>query len=174
MDLLSRWTGYLIHHSAVSDDLVLSDFEAIRKYHMSWRHEGNAITEEQAKALISAGHSDVLAPSRDIGYHKVTESVKGKYTTQSGRPLWCRGAHEPAVNSAYLGHCFVGNFDKERPSPYMYDEGAKEISRLMVICPNISTERIEPHHNYSAKSCPGILFDMNELILRVRFYLGRG
>lgn len=171
MDLYSTWTGILIHHSAVKDNLVLSDYEAIRRFHTNWRVGGEIITEAKARELISSGRKDITPPWRDIGYHKVTECIKGRPSTRDGRPLWVRGAHEPEVNKTHVGWCFVGNFDRERPSDAIYDEGGREIAKLMRICSNIG--RIEPHRKYSPKTCPGLLFDMGELEARIRFYSGK-
>lgn len=171
MDLFAGWIGVLIHHSAVSDDVVLSDYEATRRFHMSWRVGGDIVSEEEARELIAAGRTDVVAPFLEIGYHRVTEQVKGRFSTREGRPLWLRGAHEPKVNRTHVGWCFIGDFDRERPSDALYDEGGREIARLMRACPNIGLDRIEPHRMYSTKTCPGANFDMGRLVASVRHYL---
>ena len=43
-----EWRYILIHHSATVDGDV-NDWDAIKKYHMSWRYQGNIITEKKAK-----------------------------------------------------------------------------------------------------------------------------
>jgi len=66
------WKGIVIHHSATKDG-VTKDWDAMRKYHMSWRYHGDIITEELAKKLIAKGVTGVEEPWKDIGYHCLPE-----------------------------------------------------------------------------------------------------
>ena len=45
-----QYKNIIIHHSATPDGLV-NDWDGIRKYHMSYRYNGNIITKEEADKL---------------------------------------------------------------------------------------------------------------------------
>jgi len=83
----------ILHHSVTTDNVVLADSIAIRKYHM----EVNGWA--------------------DIGYHYIVEKVAGMLTTSVGRPLEHSGAHciEAGMNEKSIGICVVGNFDAAPP-----------------------------------------------------------
>lgn len=171
--LLTDWIGALCHHSAVRDDKVLSDYESIRHYHMSWKYQGDEISEEKAKRLIAAGVKGVEPPYKEISYRAVAEYVNGIVVVRLGRPLDMREAHEPKVNGTHLGYCAVGNFDVQIPTPELYDAIAGAIVADMKLCPNLSASRIEPHRKYSPKTCPGKNFVMDEVVSRVLRLGGR-
>jgi hypothetical protein len=106
-----------LHHAAQKDSDTHNDWDGIRKYPMSWRYQGNIVTEEKAKELIASGVKGIETPDLDIGYHFGIEEVNNKLTLQLGRPLSMMGAHtRGGFNVDAIGICNVGNFDNVQMS----------------------------------------------------------
>ena len=76
----------IIHHSATADG-TLSDWEAIRKYHM------------QVKGF------------QDVAYNWGIDRIQGKPIIQRGRPEAEVGAHALGFNAQSVGICIVGTYD---------------------------------------------------------------
>ncbi len=137
----------IIHHSLTDDNVTLSDFEAIRNYHIN--HNG----------------------WRDIGYHWVLEKVNNKWVWRAGRKETEDGAHckEQGMNFKSIGVCVVGNFDKDTPTDEIYELVAAKCKDIMSRWPKIKVENIKPHREYATyKSCPGKNFNMTTLINKVK------
>ena len=72
------------------------------------------------------------------------------------------GAHTRGRNHDGIGICCVGNFDIEPPS-------VKQWQLLVKLCKslsytfNIVLSNIKGHCDFSEKSCPGKMFDMQRL-----------
>lgn len=132
----------IIHHSLTKDNVVKSDFDAIKRYHMQtngWR---------------------------DIGYHWILEKVNNKWKWTPGRKENDNGAHckEEQMNYKSIGICVVGNFDVEIPTQEIYQLVADKCKELMKRYPAIKAENIQPHRKYATyKSCPGKNFDTNKV-----------
>jgi len=126
----------VVHHSATPDNLVLRDFDAIRRYHMSkgWRN---------------------------IGYHWVVEYVNNVLQAIQGRQEWETGAHCIPRNHDSIGICVVGNFDVEKPSDKLYRFTADLCRRIMNRHP---IELVSDHRRWDATACPGRNFDMSILL----------
>jgi hypothetical protein len=165
----------IIHHSASRDDNKSNDWEGIRRYHKSYRHNGNIITADQAKTLAGQGIKTGLEwPWQDIGYHYGIEYVNGIPVIQKGRDELTHGAHcsEDKMNFRSLGICVVGNFDRQPPHD--------EVMRVLIdLCAtkckthNIPPENIQPHRKYATyKSCPGLAFPFDYLKQEVGKMLG--
>jgi|WetSurMetagenome_2_1015567.scaffolds.fasta_scaffold01426_25 hypothetical protein len=161
----------IIHHSATPDDDQADDWDAIRKYHMSWRYKDVTITADEGRRLLTEG-KNVLRPWRDIGYHWGVESVKGKIVIQKGRGLDTAGAHCIGMNEQSIGICCVGNFDKQHPSDAAYFNCSQLCVNMMEMFPAITPWDIFPHNKFSEKTCPGQLFDMERLKKYVRVTFG--
>lgn len=137
----------IIHHSLTDDNMLLSDFEAIRRYHMQ------------------------VNGWRDIGYHWVLEKVNNKWVWRAGRKETEDGAHckEQGMNFKSVGICVVGNFDKDTPTDEIYELVAAKCKDIMSRWPAIKAENIRPHREYATyKSCPGTKFNMAVLINKVK------
>jgi len=137
----------IVHHSLTKDSESVS-WGAIRRYHMQtlgWK---------------------------DCGYHVGIELIisgdKPCYEALFGR-IWDEpGAHVAGQNRSSLGICFVGNYDKIAPKKEMLQAGAKVIALWLRLF-GLSVDDIYPHHNFNInKSCPGELFDMEQLKTCVR------
>lgn len=176
---LPVYTSLLIHYSDTKDDGVNADWPAIRKYHMSWRHDGEIITEERARELLAGGAKGVEVPWADIGYQFGVERVGGAVILQEGRPLTMPGAHcnqhgpdGISLNLTSIGICFVGDFDLEPPADDVYEAGAMLCSSLIMKFPTIRPDRIWPHRQFAPwKTCPGTRFDMDRLVKFTKFFL---
>jgi len=156
-----RASKIIIHHSLTKDGSTVS-WNAIRKYHMSWKHEGRIITHDKALELIDQGIRNIEQPWKDIGYHMGIELVGDHYEALLGRAFDDTGAHTRGQNGKSWGVCFIGNFDVEEPSEEMLLFGIKYIKALMRIA-KMGRDQVFGHCEFSNKSCPGKLFSMDWL-----------
>ena len=150
----------VLHHSLTKDGQTVS-WGAIRRYHTSWKHNGEIVTPEHAQSLIDQG-SSVQAPWNDIGYHYGIELVSDQYEILVGRMMNQTGAHCPnqGMNRKALGICFVGNFDQTPPPEDQWQVGLKLVRSLMDLF-DISLGNIHGHRELATyKSCPGNKFDL--------------
>ena len=148
----------IIHHS-LTRDREAYDWDAIRRFHTSWRFAGEIITAEQAHKFASEGKR-VEAPWSDIGYHFGIELVETGYMVCTGRAENKAGAHctQQAMNNHSLGVCFVGNFDLGPVPKEQWEKGAELVARLC-IRHLIKPPRIFGHRDFAPyKSCPGTHF----------------
>jgi hypothetical protein len=156
------------HHSATKDGQV-NDWEAIKRYHTSWRYQGKIISEQEGLQRIAAGVKGVERPWSAIGYHYGLEMVNGVYVWKEGRKPNVPGAHckEQGMNGKSLGVCVVGDYDKEPvPSP-MFELLVMHFKDLMQQY-SIFVANVQPHRLYAPyKSCPGTQFQWDELIARL-------
>jgi len=154
-------THLIIHHSAVNDNLTLSDFDAIRNYHTSYAIDGIIVTESEffRRKEINSGR-DFKFPWKDIGYFVVIEYQDNKLVWIQGRGLKEDEAHcyQNDMNKLSLGICVVGNFDIQEPALEVINFLADFVSSLLVDIPSLAYERIKKHSDYASKTCPGIKF----------------
>lgn len=168
------WKGVVIHHSATVDGR-LNDWAAIRKYHMSYRIDGNIVGEQEfiARQMSGLGHT-FEKPWKDIAYHLGLEIELDELVFRAGRPLSMIGAHAGIVgnntfNENYIGLCVVGNYDALPPALQTLDVCATMIKELMARY-NFGKDKVLGHREIYpilkvpvAKSCPGDKFLMNNL-----------
>ncbi|VVB51795.1 N-acetylmuramoyl-L-alanine amidase [uncultured archaeon] len=114
---------YVVVHHSLTEDGKTVNWDAIRKYHMSWRVDGNSITEEEAKEAQAAGKV-VEAPWDDIGYNYGIEEANGKLNFMMGHTLYKRGIHAAGFNTNGIGLCIIGNFQKVKPSKEKFEMAA--------------------------------------------------
>lgn len=126
----------ILHHSLTKDSKTVS-WGAIRKYHVN------------------------MCRWRDIGYHFGLESIYDHYEILTGRMLNDTGAHCKAMNTISIGICFVGNFDETQPPLEQWWKGIKLVRSLCEVF-SIPYENVKGHCDFSQKSCPGKLFDMDK------------
>ena len=134
---MRNWEYIIIHHSATIDSSAYS-WDAIKKYHVE------------------------INKWSDIGYHGGIELVGEEYKLLAGRPLNMKGAHckDGSMNDRALGFCFVGNYDIIEPTISMLIIASHQIKSWMDIF-HIPVENIKGHRDYSIKSCPGSLFNLD-------------
>lgn len=128
----------IIHHSATADTGSLS-WGAIRYYH-----------------TVAKGWAD-------IGYHAGAEMVRGRPECLYGRPDTMAGAHCRGQNRKSLGFCFVGDYDREAPSEELLQAAARRVIVPWLIQYGLTPLSIRGHWEYSPKTCPGLLFDLDRL-----------
>lgn len=138
----SKWKYIILHHSLTKDGKTV-DWQAIRRYHTQVRGWD------------------------DIGYHFGVEWVMGGYEILIGRTLDKPGAHTLGKNGVGIGVCCLGNFDNEALPEEMID-------RLIPLLKWLRKEYQIPRSNIvghnafaSYKSCPGRLFDIEEIRRRL-------
>lgn len=154
---LRAWEYIIIHHSQTRDKKILSDFEAIKNYHMSYRLNGDVITKEQADSLVAQGKT-VIVPWKDIAYHYVIEYKDDKLVLREARDMDTSGAHCSGMNGKAIGICIVGDYDVTEPVDEQINLLSDTCLALMTAY-NIPVEKIKPHHFYAPwKSCPGNKF----------------
>jgi hypothetical protein len=156
----------IVHHSWSPDNRQVYDWESIRKYHTSWRYNGEIIMEGKAKKFLKNGVLGVDRPWYDIGYHAGQEWYEGKFYFCQGRPESMPGDHclEQRMNYRSLGYCFIGCFDQEPPTDeelhfasWWFATKIRKYHLKAVDC-------IEPHRKYAHyKSCPGNKFPLDKL-----------
>jgi len=162
-----KWTHIIIHHSATPDRKFLSDFDAIKTFHMSYRYKGEIITKEKSKELTAKGER-ITAPWLDIGYHFLIEYFGGELWLRQGRSVESSGAHTVGMNGKAIGICLVGNYDITEPVEEQINLLA-DSCRILTEELEIPIQNIYPHHYYAAwKSCPGNKFNWTKLILRIQ------
>ena len=157
-----NWKHIIVHHSLTEDKKSL-DWQGIRNYHKSWAYEGNIIKEADARALIAEGKKGIKYPYKDIGYHFGVERVNDEAEVLLGRMLTQEGAHTIGMNQDSIGICVVGNYDKEEPPLDIWVATVK-LCVVLVDVFKISIDNIKGHREYSDKSCPGKMFDVQQLI----------
>ncbi len=164
----------IIHHSATKDGVV-NDWDAIRRYHMSWRRQGRILTPEEGQELLAKGVKGVEPPDREIGYHRGFERIGTTLVLREGRAIGDTGAHcrELHMNSKSIGYCIVGNFDLEPPDLELLKFVAAQ-AKKDVAAYGIPVQAIRGHREIGAqagfdwrlgqyKSCPGKYFPMDSL-----------
>jgi len=159
------WSHIILHHSATPDQST-HDWEAIRRFHTSYRIDGVIVTEEEFIDSKRRGHKGYyVEPWSDIGYHFGIEVVNSVLKVFTGRLMFRGGAHCKGMNFKALGICFVGNYDKSTPSADTLKAGVTLVSHLIrkgkdLNAFNISVENVQGHRDYAQKTCPGERFDV--------------
>ncbi|MDA8137999.1 MAG: peptidoglycan recognition family protein [Desulfobacteraceae bacterium] len=151
----------VLHHSATADGKTVS-WNAIRRFHTSYKLEGVAIAQDQVYALAHQG-APVERPWSDIGYHFGIELIGDHYEILAGRMMFESGAHctQSRMNQRALGICFVGNFDSAPPPDAQWQMGLKLVRSLMEIF-GVTLGNVYGHRELGApKSCPGWMFDLH-------------
>lgn len=174
MSKIINWNAIIIHHFDAADDSVKSDWENVRRYHMSYRKNGEILDEKTAIDLIARGYKGIEKPMLDIGYHSGVELVDRKPTIKNGRPLDMVGGHCLGWNDRALGFCFGGDFDINPPTDEMLAAGSKVIAEWMHKFKEIGINRIYPHNAFSKKTCPGLAFPWDRFMRYVRIEYAGG
>lgn len=166
-----RWI--VIHHS-FSADGTTRNWDAIRKYHMSYRFNGDIITRERFEELLPQQVTGLEAPWTDVGYQFGVENVNGKIEVLQGRPIGAIGAHAMGFNAMSVGVCLVGNYDLDPPS-------ADRLFVLASLCRQLQIEFEIPRYQVIGhretyvklnkpveKTCPGSQFNLDAFRERLR------
>jgi len=169
----SAWKGIVWHHSATQDNPAANDWESIRRYHMSWRVDGNIVTEDAYNQASRAGRSHCEKPWSDIGYHLGIERENGVLKVKIGRPWNKSGAHagfagNNSFNEAYLGCCLIGNFDQQAPDEETIALAVSVTKQIMSRF-NIEQSKVLGHREVydivgvqRLKTCPGSAFNLDD------------
>ena len=136
---MNTTTAIIIHHSASPDHPVLSNFEAVRDFHVHVRGW------------------------RDIGYHFVVEMAGGRPVVRYGRKPWDVGAHCPGYNRSSLGVCVIGDYTERAPGSALLVCTADLVAGLG-LAHQISPDRVLGHREASRKptACPGDAFPIKK------------
>lgn len=136
----------VLHHSYnPEDDVLFEEWDNITNYHIN------------VKGWL------------DVGYHYGIEYVNGEVVIQNGRPENANGAHCKGLNTQSIGICVIGNYDNKKPDDKMID-------RLVELIQDIYTRwgelPIVLHRDYANKSCPGLMFPIDEVKERLKKHWG--
>lgn len=179
----SRWKinrmgfkpGWIILHHSATDDGDGNNWTAITRHHMSCRYKGEIITPAVYQTLLDQGKTDGLEkPWSDVGYTFGIEMNDNKLALRYGRDIGVVGAHCQGFNDRSIGICLVGNYDKAAP-----DEGRlfflANLCRQFQLEFGIPKDQVLGHRETFpllgkpiAKSCPGMLFDLDLFRVRLR------
>ena len=169
-----RWTHVIIHHSLTTDG-VAADWQAIRRYHMSHKYQGKAMTPIEASALVQAGKI-VEHPWSDVGYHCGVERINGVVEILLGRGLDQDGAHttQSGMNRTGIGVMICGDFDTVAPDLELLTITASRcVAPLMKLC-GIPLHNLKMHRDFATyKSCPGWKFPWEQFAEIVAGRLGQ-
>ena len=142
---------------------------------MSWRYDGNIITEETAKKLLTQGVKGVQTPWGDVGYSVGAELIDEFYVLQIGRPLTTTGAHAIGFNLNGFGFCAVGDFDLTPPPDKLWQLTVELAADAVNYWTDLSVENIIGHretydmrHVPQEKSCPGWKWDLEKFRKNVK------
>lgn len=149
----------MLHHSLTKDGDLVS-WGAIRRFHISWRHEGRIISEQAGLRLRARGEH-VEAPWSDIGYafgieQVATASGFKTYEILKGRSLFSVGAHCATgnMNRLAIGVCLVGSWDQAEPPLEMFRRLKDLCDELRELFPDV--EDFNFHRDFAPwKTCPG-------------------
>lgn len=159
--IITKWTHIMIHHSATPDGRTF-DWQAIRRYQMSWRVDGTTVSREEYERRISAKQGKLFEPPwRDIAYHFGNEKINDRYEILVGRNLDEEGAHCVGMNQKAIGICFIGNFDLAPPPEEQWAAGIQLVRGLLRIA-DVPVRNVVGHRDFAHKTCPGKLFDLNK------------
>jgi len=154
----------MVHHSLTKDGVTVS-WQAIRRYHTSYRRAGNIVSPREAASLRAAGML-VEAPWQDIGYHAGVEMVNDHLEALLGRPETDDAAacKEGKMNALALHVCLIGNFDIAPPSDALLQFAAHYVIHPWMVRYGIEKARVVRHHDFAPyKTCPGTQLDMSRL-----------
>jgi N-acetyl-anhydromuramyl-L-alanine amidase AmpD len=138
---------------------------------MSWRVNGNIVTEGEYNEASRAGKSHCEKPWSDIGYHLGIERDGGNLVVRIGRPWNKSGAHAGfkqtnKYNESYLGCCVIGNYDVLAPDADTI-ELMLAVTRQLMERFDIPKEDVLGHRETydqvgvpRLKTCPGTAIDM--------------
>lgn len=166
------WKGIVWHHSASADGIT-RDWDAIWKYHMSYRIDGVIVSETEFQRRLSTHKGKSFqTPWKSIGYHGGTEWANGQLIFTWGRPLSMIGSHAGVKNASnqfneeYLGLCAIGNFDLMPPKPEHWDFNLR-LTRTFMDAFRIPANHVIGHYEVfdklglpRQKTCPGRCWDM--------------
>jgi hypothetical protein len=166
------WRGIVWHHSASADGIT-RDWDAIRRYHTSYRIDGIMVLKDEfMKRRTYKIGKNFEEPWKDIGYHVGTELVDGKPEFNWGRPLSMIGSHAGVkgkpntFNSDYIGICCVGNYDLVSPIPILWDFNLA-VTRCFMDAFSIQKTNVIGHREVydrlairRQKTCPGNCWNM--------------
>jgi hypothetical protein len=167
------WRGIVWHHSA-SPDGITRDWDAIKKYHTSYRIDFEIVTkDEYQRRWANKDGKYFEEPWIDVGYHGGTELVKGDPIFNRGRALTMVGAHAGVkgkpntYNTDFIGLCCVGNYDLFSPDPKLWDLNLMLTRALMDVFSIQSASVIGHREVYDRlniprqKTCPGKCWNMD-------------
>ncbi|MFO8014698.1 MAG: peptidoglycan recognition family protein [Phycisphaerae bacterium] len=143
------WRYIVIHHSATPTATV----DAIRRYHVGIGFEGVGY-----HFVINNGRAPGTADGRVTPTQRWLDQRSGAHA---------RIGHHPEYNSAGIGICLVGNFEKEPPTP----KQMVALERLVLaLCRryDIGLDAVVGHGELKNTKCPGRLFPMESFLMDVR------
>ena len=174
----------VLHHSATPDNKYLSNFEAIRRYHMSFAIDGVIVDRATFyKEKLKNPKRYFKLPWIDIGYHYVLEFENNEVKIKAGRKIESVGSHVNqkmpdrtgsiiSMNRQSIGVCVVGNFDLAGFNDKMLVKVIRLFGTLLVLY-KIPIQNVIGHREVPGviKSCPGKLIDMNNFRYKLNYYI---
>lgn len=160
----------MLHHSKTKDGLVV-DAPAIFRFHTSYRHDGDIISEAEFLRLRALGAPGLEPPWRDVGYHALVEHTDRGVISILGRDWleYAAACPQGDMNAVGLHVCVVGDYDLQPPDEPILDVLVRRVVGPWMRMFGIPPERIVGHRTFNpAKTCPGTQFDLESVRRRVR------
>ena len=169
---MKAWGGIILHHSATPDSNKSHNIAAIRRYHKSYRVDGEIVSGAVWEERRAKRDGKIfLEPWRDVSYHFMLERRNNKIVYEVGRPFDEDGAHSGhktsnRFNTTHLGICVVGNFDVKEPDIELW-RTTLAFTRIFRTYLEIPKESVIGHCEVygllgvgKEKSCPGEFWSM--------------
>jgi len=160
----------VLHHSKTKDGLVV-DAPAIFRFHTSYRHGGEIVSEAEFRRLRALATPGLEPPWRDVGYHALVEQTDRGVVAILGRD-WLEPAaacRQGDMNQVGLHACIVGDYDRNDPDPEVLDVLVRRVIAPWMRLFGIAAERIVGHRTFNpSKTCPGLRFDLEAVRRMVR------
>lgn len=125
-------------------------------------HSFTADSDTLSWGVMHSNH-EAGYPGADHQYHAGGELVRGRVECLYGRPDNIPGAHCYGQNRKSLGFCFVGNFDEIAPDDTLLTAACRRVIVPWLRQYKLTPDDIRPHSEFSTKTCPGKMFDMDRL-----------
>lgn len=173
--------GLVLHHAASPDRPFIDEWPGITHYHKSYAIDGHIVSKAVWEQRKSDGDGKYFKKAwSDVGYHGGIEFSDQDKDGESelrfhwGRPLYRTGAHAAVsgvsyrFNKTHFGLCVVGDFDKNVPSPELWDF-TLGVTRTIMDTYDFNTPKVIGHREVydilgvpRQKTCPGTNWDMDK------------
>jgi hypothetical protein len=165
---------YIVIHDSATKDQKTVDWDAITRFHTSFRKGGDIISPEKAAELRAAGDSSIISPWPYVGYNFGIEEINGELKLMTGHAVGKQGYHckEAHMNFQSIGICVVGNFDVEIPSAAKMNL-LRDVCYALRVNYDILSSNVIGHRDAGLmdgfdwekgqyKTCPGKLFPLQK------------
>jgi hypothetical protein len=141
-----RWTAIVLHHSATAGGSIASIDAAHRRN-----------TDTDGKPWLGIGYHFVVGNGHSMGDGEIRPTFRWKQQLA--------GAHagKREENEHGIGICLIGNFDDAAPTDRQLS-AVRELVKTLAARYAIPADRVVPHRDVTATSCPGRRFPWEQVV----------